>query len=162
MVSRTAAAGWIAAVTSHGVGACGETASPTRLKSGVSALVIGSGIWQRWDIVSIYSELLGRLCGDLDPVRLPSSRGDVVVVLLQCRRRRRSHRSGKRHDLAEDLALELEHDRTLVRLCSSLGIETDTELFASPLPERERLEGLLCEAGVDFWALADNRRGDLS
>jgi hypothetical protein len=105
----------------------------------------------------MYSELLGRLCAGLDPVRLPPSRDELVVILLQSRRVRRRRMPGGR-DLTEDLAHELDRDRMLMRLCATYGIETDTALFARPRPERERLERLLCEAGIVFWVHADNCR----
>jgi hypothetical protein len=46
----------------------------------------------------------------------------------------------------------------LLRLCTSMGIESDPTRFASPLVERERLEELLRSLGVDFRTLDDNRR----
>ncbi len=104
----------------------------------------------------MYSDLLGGLCADLEPLGLLPSRGELIVILLQ-RPRRRVESSDRHHGLAENLALELDHDRMLLRLCQALGIETSTALFACPLPERERLEGLLCEAGVEYWTLDDNR-----
>ncbi len=108
--------------------------------------------------VSIYSELLVGLCADLDPLRLPPDRDELVVILLQRRRTGRGHEIDERHDIADGLALELDRDRMLLRLATAVGIETDPALFASPLPERRRLEELLGEAGVDFWTLEDNRR----
>ena len=108
--------------------------------------------------MSMYSELLSELCADLDPVRLPTSRDDLVVILLQCRRRLRVHDGGQGHDIAEDLALELDHDRMLIRLCSAMGIQSDATQFVSPLVERARLEGLLRQRGVEFRTLQDNRR----
>jgi hypothetical protein len=60
--------------------------------------------------------------------------------------------------MAEDLALELDHDRMLLRLCSAMGIETDPSRFDNPLAERERLEDLLRHDGVDFRTLDDHRR----
>jgi hypothetical protein len=108
----------------------------------------------------MYSELLGRLCAGSDPVRLPPWRDELVVVLLQEHGEGRRLASGLSHDLTEDLALELDRDRMLVRLCAALGIETDTALFSCPVPERERLERLLFEAGIVFCALTDNRRAD--
>ncbi len=60
--------------------------------------------------------------------------------------------------MAEDLALELDHDRMLLRLCTALGIESDPTRFVNPLAERERLEDLLLSVGVDFRTLDDHRR----
>jgi hypothetical protein len=110
--------------------------------------------------MSMYSELLSGVCSDVEPMPLPNSRDELVVVLLQCRRR--LHGDGTDDDgghiMAEDLALELDHDRMLLRLCTSMGIESDPSRFASPLVERERLEELLRSLGVDFRTLDDNRR----
>jgi hypothetical protein len=108
--------------------------------------------------MSMYSELLSELCADMDPVQLPTSRDELVVVLLQCRRRLRGHGIDEEHVLAEDLALELDHDRMLLRLCEALGIESDPSRFVNPLVERERLEQQLRAVGVDFRTLEDHRR----
>ena len=50
------------------------------------------------------------------------------------------HGDGSEHAMSEDLALELDHDRMLLRLCTSMGIETEPARFSNPLVERERLE----------------------
>ena len=60
--------------------------------------------------------------------------------------------------MTEDLALELDHDRMLLRLCTAMGIETEPARFGNPLVERERLEDRLRDVGVDFRTLDDNRR----
>jgi hypothetical protein len=106
----------------------------------------------------MYSELLCGLCADVDPIPLPASRDELVVILLQCRRRLHGHEVDDRHVLAENLALELDHDRMLLRLCSAMGIETDPSRFDNPLAERERLEDLLRAAGIDFRTLDNHRR----
>jgi hypothetical protein len=107
----------------------------------------------------MYSELLCGLCADVDPVELPASREELVVILLQCRRRMNGHGAlDDAHVMAEDLALELDHDRMLLRLCTAMGIESDPSRFVNPLAERDRLEGLLRRAGIDFRTLDDNRR----
>ena len=108
--------------------------------------------------MSMYSELLSELCADLDPVRLPTSRDEFVEILLQCRRRLHAHRADPGHAMAEGLALELDHDRMLIRLCSVVGIRSDATEFVNPLVERARLEALLRQKGVDFCTLEDNRR----
>jgi hypothetical protein len=112
--------------------------------------------------MSMYSELLSGLCADVDPVQLPASRDELVVILLQCRRRLQGHEHGIDHELdhvmAEDLALELDHDRMLLRLCAAMEIESDPSRFVNPLAERARLEALLRRAGVDFRTLDDHRR----
>ncbi len=107
----------------------------------------------------MYSELLTGLCDDdAEPLPLPSSREDLVVILLQCRRRLGTHSLNSAAVMAEDLALELDHDRMLLRLCDAMGIESDPSCFANPLAERQRLEGLLRSSGVDFRTLDDHRR----
>lgn len=112
----------------------------------------------------MYSELLTGLCAEMDPVQLPASRDELVVILLQCRRRLHGHGQGHEYGpdhgqvMAEDLALELDHDRMLLRLCAAMGIESDPSRFVNPLDERERLEALLRRAGVDFRTLDDHRR----
>jgi hypothetical protein len=106
----------------------------------------------------MYSELLCGLCAEVDPVELPVSRDELVVILLQCRRRLQGHEVDEGHVMAEDLALELDHDRMLLRLCSAMGIETDPSRFDNPLVERARLEELLRARGIDFRTLDDHRR----
>jgi hypothetical protein len=106
----------------------------------------------------MYSELLAGLCGDVDPLALPVSKEELVVILLQSRRRMNDHGGPNGHIMTEDLALELDHDRMLLRLCSAMGIDTEPERFGNPLVERERLEQRLREVGVDFRTLDDNRR----
>jgi hypothetical protein len=108
--------------------------------------------------MSMYSELLSELCADMDPVRLPTSRDELVVILLQCRRRLDGRGIDQGHVLAEDLALELDHDRMLIRLCAAMGIQSDPTRFSNPLAERARLEPLLRQCGVDFRTLDDHRR----
>ena len=107
----------------------------------------------------MYSELLCGLCAQVDPVPLPASRDQLVVILLQCRRRLQlySHGVDDHQVMAEDLALQLDHDRMLLRLCWATGIETDPSRFDNPLAERERLEDMLRAAGIDFRTLNDHR-----
>jgi hypothetical protein len=112
----------------------------------------------------MYSELLTGLCQEQpEPVPLPSARQDLVVILLQCRRRLNGHGlENGGHVIAEDLALELDHDRMLLRLCDAMGIESDPSRFSNPLAERERLEEQLRSAGVDFRTLDDHRRAKVA
>ena len=108
--------------------------------------------------MSIYSELLAGLCADVEPLPLPVSKDELVVILLQSRRRMNDAGGEGDHIMTEDLALELDHDRMLLRLCTAMGIETEPERFGNPLVERERLEKRLREVGVDFRTLDDHRR----
>lgn len=105
----------------------------------------------------MYSELLTGLCGEVEPVTLPLSQEELVVILVQSRHH--PHDRGRGGPaVAEDLALELDHDLMLLRLCRALGIESDPGWFANPLAERERLEEALRAAGVDFRTLDDHRK----
>jgi hypothetical protein len=99
----------------------------------------------------MYSELLSGLCADVDPLPLPVSRDELVVILLQCRRRLDGHGGDGEHLMAD-------HDRMLLRLCTALGIESEPSRFGNPLVERERLENQLRAVGVDFRTLDDHRR----
>ena len=111
----------------------------------------------------MYSELLAGLCADVDPLPLPVSKDELVVILLQSRRRLNEQGGGEGENImTEDLALELDHDRMLLRLCTALGIETDPERFGNPLVERDRLEQRLRELGVDFRTLDDHRRAQVA
>jgi hypothetical protein len=112
--------------------------------------------------MSMYSELLVGLCSEVEPLPLPSSSDELVVVLLQRRRQLTGNGHDRSHIMAEDLALELDHDRMLLRLCTALGIESDPTWFANPLAERERLEELLRTVGVDFRTLDDHRRATVA
>jgi hypothetical protein len=112
--------------------------------------------------MSMYSELLSGVCAEVDPLPLPSSRDDLVVILLQYRQGLFSRERGRGSFMTEDLALELDHDRMLLRLCTALGIESDPSCFANPLAERRRLEDLLRDAGVDFRTLDDHRRAKVA
>jgi hypothetical protein len=108
--------------------------------------------------MSMYSELLSVLCVDGDPVELPDSHEDLVVILQQCRHRLNDRSTDEGRVMAENLALELDHDRMLLRLCSAMGIDNDPALFVNPIAERRRLEEQLRNCGIDFRVLDDDRR----
>ncbi|HVB91890.1 MAG TPA: hypothetical protein VND70_07295 [Acidimicrobiales bacterium] len=99
--------------------------------------------------MTMYSELLGALSVDGGPVVLAESQEELVISLRQCRRRLSGHAADEGPILAEDLALDLDYDRLLLRLCSALSIAFDPELFEEAASERQRLEELLRERGVD-------------
>lgn len=105
----------------------------------------------------MYSELLSVICVDGDTIVLPESEEELVVILLH--RRRTEGRSSTLGPVnAEDLALELDHDRMLLRLCSAMGIDHDPHRFVNPLPERQRLENALRLCGIDFRTLDEGCR----
>jgi hypothetical protein len=93
----------------------------------------------------LYSELLlaaladsGPGSGSPDP-----GRDDLVAALLVRGQRLRAARSP-----IERLALELDYDVTLVRLCRTVPVPADPERFDPPARAREDLEGRLRSAGV--------------
>lgn len=105
----------------------------------------------------MYSELLSVICVDGDPIEIPESQEELVVILLQCRRRIEGRSGTEGGVTAENLALELDHDRTLLRLCSAMGIDHDPHLFVNPQSERQRLEKSLRRCGIDFRTLGAER-----
>jgi hypothetical protein len=98
----------------------------------------------------MYSELLTVLYDGVDPNDLPASHEELLAILLQCRRRFVRLPSNDEHNVADDLAIELDHDRTLLRLCAAMGIRHDPGLFVHPMAERRRLEEALRGMGVEF------------
>jgi hypothetical protein len=98
----------------------------------------------------MYSELLSVLYVGVDPNDMPASHEELVVILLQCRRRLNHRSTSDEHNVAEDLAIELDHDRMLLRLCSAMGIDHDPGRFVKPLVERRRLEEALRRRGIEF------------
>jgi hypothetical protein len=102
----------------------------------------------------MYSELLSVLYFGVDPVEMPASHEELVVILLQCRHRLSQRSTAEEQNIADDLALELDHDRMLLRLCSAMGIEHDPGLFVHPMTERRRLEEALRHRGVEFHPVA--------
>ena len=61
--------------------------------------------------MSMYSELLGGLCADVDPLPLPNSRDELVVILLQCRRRLNGHSAAERVMAATGHAEHQQHQQ---------------------------------------------------
>jgi len=102
----------------------------------------------------MYSELLSDLYTHTPTA--PESEETLVMVLRLCRQRLRRREIAAKHGLAEDLALELDHDRTLLRLCAYLDIEHDPARFITPLAERRRLEEELLRKGVDIGASGES------
>ncbi len=106
----------------------------------------------------MYSELLSDLYAH-EP-EIPESEETLVMVLRLCRRRLRRREIAAKHGLAEDLALELDHDRTLLRLCAYLHIDHDPARFITPLSERRRLEQALRLRGIDIGASGESENLD--
>jgi len=98
----------------------------------------------------MYSELLSALCSGTKPPDQEPSQGQLVVVLLRCRHRLRRRVIDNRHMTADDLALELDHDRHLLWLCAAMGIDDDPAKFVNRASERQVLEEALRRRGVDL------------
>jgi hypothetical protein len=103
----------------------------------------------------MYSELLGALYTRMDHPELPESETELVLTLFECRHRLRSIAADQEHKVADDLALELDHDRTLLWLCSAMGIDHDPRRFSNRAFERRHLEAELRQRGVPLSELED-------
>jgi hypothetical protein len=95
----------------------------------------------------MYVDLLTvAMSGDV-PVAPTSS--ELLAVALQ--RREQLLKDGNGPTRAEErLAHEVAYDRTLISLCTSVGLDAEPARFANPKTERARLEGKLLEVGVDL------------
>jgi hypothetical protein len=98
----------------------------------------------------MYSELLSDLCLSSGVDEESPSKEELVADLEQCRLRLQRRAALHKHVVAEDLARELDHDRILLSLCAAMSIEHDPARFVNPIAERERLERLLRERGIEF------------
>ena len=98
----------------------------------------------------MYSELLSDLCLSSVADEVPPSKEELLEDLQQCRLRLHRRATVHKHVVAEDLARELDHDRILLSLCAAMSIEHDPARFVNPIAERERLENLLRERGIEF------------
>jgi hypothetical protein len=84
----------------------------------------------------------------------PSSEA-LVVCLTDYRDRLRAPGIGGRRGppatgVAFDIALQIEYDLTLMRLCELLAIEHGVDRFDQPVLERQRLEEAVQAQGVDL------------
>jgi hypothetical protein len=73
---------------------------------------------------------------------------ELLTRALECRRRLRASPASTAS--ADDLALQLDYDLALLRLCQARGIDCDPDGFGRPLAERRRLEDELARSGVDL------------
>ena len=103
----------------------------------------------------MYSELLSAMVLNTDSSEQPPSQPELVATLIQCRGRLRRRKGERECSIAQDLALELDHDRNLLRLCGALGIEMSPEAFVEPIPERRRLEEALRDRGIELDSFED-------
>jgi hypothetical protein len=104
--------------------------------------------------MSMYSELLTVLYDRIDPYDLTDPQGELTEILVQCRRRLHRGATDPSHPIADRLALELDHDRTLLWLCAVMAVDHDPGRFTDRESERRHLEGALARSGVDLNDLA--------
>ena len=77
---------------------------------------------------------------------------ELLEQLAEHRRRLQSEKAvdaSRRSDAPSRIAMELEYDRALIRLCQLHAIVYDVARFDRPQLERRRLEDALEAAGVD-------------
>jgi hypothetical protein len=98
----------------------------------------------------MYSELLVALYDGVDQDELPTFQDELVNVLRQCRNRLLTGSPGDVHTVADNLVLELDHDRTLLWLCAAMAIEHDPARFTDRAAERRHLEQALRLRGIDL------------
>jgi hypothetical protein len=105
------------------------------------------------DDLPAYGELLTLSVQEIweDPTE-----GRLQWAELLARRRARGARLARlgtardRTPGANEMALHLQYDLALLRLCARMGIDADVARFAQPIEERRRLELALVSAGLDL------------
>ena len=104
--------------------------------------------------MSMYRDLLAASMDQGSAAReVSSSAGELLAHLIECRRALETASSQHVGRSVDDLALHIDYDLALVRMCSALGIECEPKGFEHPLHERRRLERELVGQGVDITAL---------
>jgi hypothetical protein len=96
----------------------------------------------------MYSELLSVLYAGVDSSDLPPTQEELILILLQCRSRLHRQSDDGAQYMADELAFQLDHDRTLLLLCQAVGIEHDPARFVQASSERRRLEEALRLRGI--------------
>jgi hypothetical protein len=109
----------------------------------------------------MYSELLSVLYAGVEPSDFQPTQEELILILLQCRSRLHRHSDDGTHYLADELAFQLDHDRTLLQLCSAMGIEHDPARFVQASAERRRLEEALRGRGISFPLIGEGDETEL-
>jgi hypothetical protein len=109
----------------------------------------------------MYSELLGVLYAGVDSDDLPPTQEELILILLQCRSRLHRQSSDGTHYMADELAFQLDHDRTLLLLCDTVGIEHDPGRFVQASAERRRLEEALRLRGITLPRAGDGAANEV-
>ena len=100
-------------------------------------------------LMSMYSDLLAASLDD--PVTPDTPPGELLVELLDCRRRLVASSDPTRPPRsAADLAVHLAYDRSLIEFCRARGIDTDPSRFSDLHRERHRLEDELARMGLEL------------
>ena len=89
------------------------------------------------------------------------NREDAHISAVDCRSRMLESRGRRDRSAERELASEVNYDRSLINLCTALGIAADSRHFVQPAPERARLEIVLAEAGEDL-TIGGSDRSDRS
>jgi hypothetical protein len=101
--------------------------------------------------VAAYADLLTRALG----TEGDACRSDDLLVAEVIRSRARLQATSGDDPVAEVLARELSYDSALIRLCRALDVETEPVRFATPAPERARLERELERCGISLATTGD-------
>ena len=75
---------------------------------------------------------------------------DLIEYAVLCREELRSVSPPNGGSAYAALAAEIAYDRALIAICTELGIDAHATTFAYPIAERQRIEGLLQEVGIDL------------
>ncbi len=103
--------------------------------------------------MAMYRDLLVSSYGLGVPSDEASDPTALLVHLLECRRRLLEASAGDGPDVSRDVALNIDYDLALLRLCVATDIACDPRRFDHPLVERRRLEHELEASGFDLAAL---------
>ena len=106
--------------------------------------------------VSMYVDILSSA---LDQWVTDLSGPDLIEYALLCREELRAVSPPRGGSAYTALAAEIAYDRSLIALCTERGIYAHATSFAYPRSERERIETVLRQGGVDLDAPPKRRGG---
>jgi hypothetical protein len=78
---------------------------------------------------------------------VPTTTKELFAAAVICRDRMLDDRRGSGRSVEGHLASEVDYDRSLIHVCTALGIDARPGHFAQPAHERARLEQALAAAG---------------
>jgi hypothetical protein len=102
--------------------------------------------------MSMYTQLLDTAFAQHAPGGGPITRGRAVAEVVRCRDELAEGTPGGADPdtVPEVLALQIGYDVALLELARVLGVETDPSRFDQPQRERDRLEQVFNDLGVDL------------